>query len=120
MIVLLVMGFDKNVTSVNSEGLLYFTMTFLKNVCMSYIFEMCVLNFCSARQMALKKHEGKTIMYTAMGSEWRQFGHPRKRRPIESVVLDTGVTERIVHDVKEFIANPGWYSDRGTLCFSVC
>lgn len=81
---------------------------------------MCVLNFCSARQMALKKHEGKTIMYTAMGSEWRQFGHPRKRRPIESVVLDTGVAERILHDVKEFIANPGWYSDRGTLCFSVC
>lgn len=66
-----------------------------------------------ARQMALKKHEGKTIMYTAMGSEWRQFGHPRKRRPIESVVLDTGVAERIVQDVKEFIANPGWYSDRG-------
>jgi len=70
--------------------------------------------------MALKKHEGKTIMYTAMGSEWRQFGHPRKRRPIESVVLDTGVAERILHDVKEFIANPGWYGDRGTLCFSVC
>ena len=59
-------------------------------------------------------------MYTAVGSEWRQFGHPRKRRPIESVVLDTGVAERILHDVKEFIANPGWYSDRGTLCFSVC
>ncbi|PNF40850.1 Mitochondrial chaperone BCS1 [Cryptotermes secundus] len=66
-----------------------------------------------ARQMALRKHEGKTIMYTAMGSEWRQFGHPRKRRPIQSVVLDTGVAERILYDVKEFIANPGWYSDRG-------
>jgi hypothetical protein len=84
---------------------------------MSYDFEMSVLNFCSARHMALKKHEGKTIMYTAVGSEWRQFGHPRKRRPIESVVLDTGVAERILCDVKEFIANPGWYSDRGTLYF---
>lgn len=79
---------------------------------------MCVLNFCPARQMALKKHEGKTIMYTAMGSEWRQFGHPRKRRPIQSVVLATGVAERILYDVKEFIANPGWYSDRGTVCLS--
>ena len=38
MMVLLVVVFDKNVTSVNSEGLLYFTVTFLKNVCMSYIF----------------------------------------------------------------------------------
>lgn len=52
-------------------------------------------------------------MYTAMGSEWRQFGHPRKRRPIQSVVLDTGVAERILCDVKEFLANPSWYSDRG-------
>ncbi|XP_067014487.1 mitochondrial chaperone BCS1 [Anabrus simplex] len=66
-----------------------------------------------ARQMALKEHEGKTIMYTAMGPEWRQFGHPRKRRPITSVVLDVGVAERILGDIKEFITNPSWYSDRG-------
>ncbi|XP_032671251.1 mitochondrial chaperone BCS1 [Odontomachus brunneus] len=66
-----------------------------------------------ARQMALKEHEGKTIMYTAMGSEWRQFGHPKKRRPLESVVLDTGVSERIINDCREFINNPSWYSERG-------
>ncbi|XP_017891949.1 mitochondrial chaperone BCS1 [Ceratina calcarata] len=66
-----------------------------------------------ARQMALKEYEGKTIMYTAMGSEWRQFGHPRKRRPLESVVLDTGVADRILNDCREFITNPSWYSDRG-------
>lgn len=63
--------------------------------------------------MALKAHEGKTVMYTAMGSEWRPFGHPRKRRPIESVVLDSGLGERILSDCREFIENPGWYSDRG-------
>ncbi|KAL6255177.1 mitochondrial chaperone BCS1 [Pogonomyrmex barbatus] len=66
-----------------------------------------------ARQMALKEHEGKTIMYTAMGSEWRQFGHARKRRPLESVVLDTGISERIINDCQEFINNPSWYSERG-------
>nr|XP_012149312.1 PREDICTED: mitochondrial chaperone BCS1 isoform X2 [Megachile rotundata] len=66
-----------------------------------------------ARQMALKKHEGKTIMYTAMGSEWRQFGHPKNRRPLESVVLDTGIAERIINDCREFIQNHSWYSDRG-------
>ncbi|KAK9731855.1 BCS1 N terminal [Popillia japonica] len=66
-----------------------------------------------ARQMALKKHEGKTVMYSAMGSEWRPFGHPRKRRPISSVVLDQGVSERILSDCKEFISNPSWYMDRG-------
>ncbi|KAG5325226.1 BCS1 protein, partial [Pseudoatta argentina] len=66
-----------------------------------------------ARQMALKEHEGKTIMYVAMGSEWRQFGHARKRRPLESVVLDTGVSEKILNDCREFINNPSWYSERG-------
>ncbi|KAL1514359.1 hypothetical protein ABEB36_003628 [Hypothenemus hampei] len=66
-----------------------------------------------ARQMALKQHEGKTIMYSALGSEWRQFGHPRKKRPISSVILDTGVSDRIVNDCQEFINNPSWYSDRG-------
>ncbi|XP_077268035.1 mitochondrial chaperone BCS1 [Temnothorax americanus] len=66
-----------------------------------------------ARKMALEKHEGKTIMYVAMGSEWRQFGHPRNRRPLESVVLDNGISERIVNDCQEFIENPSWYSERG-------
>ncbi|XP_050456737.1 mitochondrial chaperone BCS1 [Cataglyphis hispanica] len=66
-----------------------------------------------ARQMALKEHEGKTIMYTAMGSEWRQFGHARKKRPLESVVLDTGISERIINDCREFIDKPSWYSERG-------
>lgn len=52
-------------------------------------------------------------MYVAMGSEWRQFGHARKRRPLDSVVLDTGISERIVNDCREFINNPSWYSERG-------
>ncbi|XP_053695635.1 mitochondrial chaperone BCS1 [Sabethes cyaneus] len=66
-----------------------------------------------ARQLALKNTEGKTIMYTAMGSEWRPFGHPRKRRPLTSVVLDNGVSDRILSDCREFIRNPQWYADRG-------
>lgn len=66
-----------------------------------------------ARVMALKEHEGKTIMYTAMGSDWRQFGHPRKRRPLQSVILDTGIADRLLNDCREFIKHPEWYSDRG-------
>ncbi|XP_044728738.1 mitochondrial chaperone BCS1 [Chrysoperla carnea] len=66
-----------------------------------------------ARQIALKENEGKTIMYTAMGSEWRPFGHPRKRRPIDSVVLDQGISERILNDCNEFINSPDWYTQRG-------
>ena len=63
--------------------------------------------------MALQRMEGKTIMYIATGSEWRQFGYPRKRRPIDSVILDKGITESILKDVKEFISNPEWYMERG-------
>ncbi|MBN3314496.1 BCS1 protein, partial [Atractosteus spatula] len=66
-----------------------------------------------ARELALKQQEGRTVMYTAMGSEWRPFGFPRRRRPLSSVVLERGVAERIVDDVKEFIGNPKWYTDRG-------
>ncbi|XP_055382870.1 mitochondrial chaperone BCS1 [Condylostylus longicornis] len=66
-----------------------------------------------ARQLALKETEGKTIMYTAMGAEWRPFGHPRKKRPIESVTLEPGVANQIVNDCKDFIQNSKWYSDRG-------
>lgn len=66
-----------------------------------------------ARQLALEATEGKTIMYTAMGPEWRPFGHPRRRRPVSSVVLDVGIGERIIADCKEFINNSGWYADRG-------
>ena len=66
-----------------------------------------------ARLLALKQTEGKTILYTALGSEWKQFGAPRKRRPLESVVLDDGIAERIVYDIREFMNNPEWYSQRG-------
>lgn len=72
--------------------------------------------FClSARELALKQEEGRTVMYTAMGAEWRPFGFPRRRRPLSSVVLEAGVAERIVDDVKDFIGNPKWYTDRGRI-----
>lgn len=66
-----------------------------------------------ARAIALQEQEGKTVMYTPMGSEWRQFGYPKKKRPLNSVVLDAGISEQIMTDVKEFIGNVKWYTDRG-------
>lgn len=66
-----------------------------------------------ARQLALQATEGKTLMYTAMGSEWRPFGHPRRRRPTTSVVLDRGITNRIISDCNDFIDNSLWYTQRG-------
>lgn len=66
-----------------------------------------------ARQLALQSHEGKTVVYVAAGAEWRQFGYPRKHRPLSSVILDTGLSDYIVSDVREFISNSHWYMVRG-------
>ncbi|GBC09962.1 hypothetical protein RclHR1_09230009 [Rhizophagus clarus] len=66
-----------------------------------------------SKNLALEQQEGKTVIYTSWGSEWRQFGLPRKRRLLNSVILDKGIKERILQDVKEFINNGKWYNERG-------
>ncbi|XP_057317415.1 mitochondrial chaperone BCS1-like [Hydractinia symbiolongicarpus] len=66
-----------------------------------------------AKSLALSKQQGKTLMYVPMGPDWRQFGFPRQRRPLSSVILDNGIAERTLKDVREFITNQKWYTDRG-------
>jgi len=68
-----------------------------------------------AQKLALAKQEGKTVVFTSWGPEWRPFGLPRKCRLLDSVILDRGVKERIVKDVKDFISNGKWYNDRGEI-----
>ncbi|KAK9477587.1 BCS1 N terminal-domain-containing protein [Lipomyces japonicus] len=66
-----------------------------------------------ANNMAMKKQEGKTVIYTSWGPEWRPFGQPRRKRSLDSVILDEGVQERIWSDVKDFLFSGKWYADRG-------
>ncbi|KAJ1867640.1 Complex III assembly protein translocase and chaperone [Coemansia sp. RSA 989] len=66
-----------------------------------------------ARTNALSQNEGRTVLYTSFGPEWRPFGLPRKRRLLQSVILDRNVGEGIVTDVQDFIANGKWYDERG-------
>ena len=66
-----------------------------------------------AREMAMADTDGKTVMYTCVGAEWRQFGHPRAKRPLHSVILDETVSDRLVDDVQDFIDSPAWYRERG-------
>ena len=66
-----------------------------------------------ARSMNNKQEEGATVIYTCWGTEWRPFGHPRRKRPLDSVVLDDGVKESIVADLEEWRSSAGWYHDRG-------
>jgi mitochondrial chaperone BCS1 len=70
-----------------------------------------------ARDLAIRGQEGKLIIYTAWGTEWRPFGQPRRRRPLKSVVLEQGVGEKIEEDVKAFLRRRQWYADRGSRSF---
>jgi len=66
-----------------------------------------------ARDLAMRGQEGKLVIHTAWGTEWRPFGQPRRKRPLPSVVLDQGVAENIGNDVKAFLARREWYANRG-------
>jgi chaperone BCS1 len=72
-----------------------------------------------ARELAEQGTEGKTVVYTAWGVEWRPFGKPRRRREMGSVVLADGVAERVEADLKGFLGRGKWYAERGTLCISL-
>lgn len=69
--------------------------------------------FLEAHKLAQQSTEGKTIVYTARSTSWERFGEPRRKRPIESVVLDKGIKEHVVTDVKDFLASNKWYYERG-------
>ncbi|KAF2803785.1 mitochondrial chaperone BCS1 [Mytilinidion resinicola] len=69
--------------------------------------------FAEAHQLAQQRTEGKTIIYNSMGPDWSQFGEPKRKRPLESVVLERGVKEKIVEDLQAFLEARTWYLDRG-------
>lgn len=69
--------------------------------------------FREAHDLATESVQGKTVIYTAWGTKWEKFGHPRSKRPLDSVILDKGVKERIVTDVQDFISSSKWYYERG-------
>ncbi|KAK3299998.1 BCS1 N terminal-domain-containing protein [Chaetomium fimeti] len=69
--------------------------------------------FTQAHALAQSFQQGKTVVYTARKMEWAVLGKPRLKRPLGSVVLDEGVKEGLVDDVKEFLKAQQWYTDRG-------
>lgn len=66
-----------------------------------------------AMMASLEREEGKTVIYTSIGSEWKRFGHPRRKRPLHSVILDSGLSSFMLDDIKQFLLKANWYSDRG-------
>jgi mitochondrial chaperone BCS1 len=70
-----------------------------------------------ARDSALRGQEGRLVVHTAWGTEWRPFGLPRRKRPLHSVVLAPGIAEKITDDIRAFLGRREWYADRGELSF---
>lgn len=69
--------------------------------------------FTEAREIALEANEGKTVVYSVRNFDWVPLGEPKRKRPLSSVVLDEGIKEGIVGDVKDFLQRQQWYIDRG-------
>lgn len=63
---------------------------------------------CNARN-----EEGKLVIWTAWGQEWRPFGQPRKRRPLDSVVLAENLASQLLTDLQGFLEAEKWYRARG-------
>jgi mitochondrial chaperone BCS1 len=69
--------------------------------------------FTEARALAVQAQEGKTVVYSVRQFDWVPLGHARRKRPLDSIVLDAGVKEGIVADVRDFLQRQRWYLDRG-------
>ena len=69
--------------------------------------------FLEAHELVQRATQGKTVVYHSVTAGWEPFGQPRRKRGLESVILEQGVKERILDDVKDFLQSSRWYYDRG-------
>ncbi|XGW13292.1 hypothetical protein V3C99_013713 [Haemonchus contortus] len=61
-----------------------------------------------ASQEAISKTETGLVVYQAVGPQWLRFGAPRRKRDIESVVLDGNIAQDLVADFQEFTTSSHW------------
>lgn len=94
----------------SADGKPWETITLTTLYSQRHVFETM---FREAHQLAVENTEGKTPIYIPRAVDWEKFGNPRQKRPLDSVILDQGVKERIVNDVQDFIHSEKWYADRG-------
>ncbi|ETN44169.1 uncharacterized protein HMPREF1541_10719 [Cyphellophora europaea CBS 101466] len=94
----------------DKDGKPWETITLTTLYSQRHVFESM---FKEAHELAVENTEGKTPIYVPRAVSWEPFGNPRQKRPLSSVILDQGVKERIVADVRDFIQSEKWYYDRG-------
>ena len=93
-----------------STGAPWETVTLTTLASYSHLFNHLL---AEARQLALASTQGKTVIFTSWGVEWRPFGHPRRVRDLGSVVLESDKKDALVHDVQRFLSRGSWYARRG-------
>lgn len=94
----------------DKDGKPWETITLTTLYSQRHVFESM---FREAHELAAENTEGKTPIYMPRTMTWERFGNPRQKRPLDSVILDQGVKERIVADVQDFMHSEKWYADRG-------
>ncbi len=94
----------------DKDGKPWETITLTTLYSQKHVFETM---FREAHALAVENTEGKTPIYIPRSISWEPFGNPRQKRPLDSVILDSGVKERIVSDVRDFMSSEKWYADRG-------
>jgi chaperone BCS1 len=101
---------EKHSTASLSTGEPHETLTMTALWAHRQVFETV---FSEAHALSVRAREGRTAVYAARKLEWALLGEPRAKRPLASVVLDEGVAEGVVTDVKDFLARQSWYVNRG-------
>ncbi|SOV12317.1 mitochondrial chaperone BCS1, putative [Plasmodium sp. gorilla clade G2] len=101
---------DKNMISEVNRSIPFENIKLSTFIWSKYVFEK-ILN--DAKLYIEKKEEGKTLVYKSFGPEWRPFGTPKNKRPINSVILPENLNEYIINDIQTFLNSSKWYIDKG-------
>lgn len=94
----------------DKDGKPWETITLTTLYSQRHVFETM---FKEAHALAVQNTEGKTPIYIPRSISWEPFGNARQKRPLDSVILDQGIKEKIVGDVQDFMTSEKWYADRG-------
>jgi len=66
-----------------------------------------------AQRKYVEKEKGRTVIFASDGyGNWRRT-RSRPVRPLDTIVLDSGLKSWILADVIEFLGSEKWYADRG-------
>lgn len=106
----LIVNREKQSSANMNSGEPFETLTLTTLYAHRHVFEYI---FTEAHRLSMERNQGKTIMYTTQGFEWKMVGEPKRKRSLDTVILAEGVKERIVNDVKDFMDRQAWYTDRG-------